>query len=30
MNKHRERKYKGIVFENIYQEYLNLEDGNNY
>ena len=30
MNKHRERKYKGVVFENVYQEYLNLEDGNNY
>ena len=30
MNKKRERSYKGIVFETVYDDYLNLEDGNNY
>ena len=30
MNKHRERSYKGVVFENVYDYYLNLEDGNNF
>lgn len=30
MNKHRERSYQGVVFETVYDDYLNLKDGNNY
>lgn len=30
INKHREYRYKGHVFEEEYSKYLNLKDGNNY
>ncbi len=30
INKRRERTYKGVCFEQLYEEYLNLDNGNNY
>jgi hypothetical protein len=30
INKQREYKYKGILFEDLFEQYLNLDNGNKY